>query len=118
MLIAPGDGPRVIDPISGSPLPSTFPPGLGQCAVHLAYGLDDPLATPDLVSGLELRLRASGWATSLHELSTDHAGVVGTRFDERTEQYLPSTARHAVQAADDVAALIAGAATSASASSP
>ncbi len=110
VLIAPGDGTRVTDPISGSPLPSRFPPGLGRCPVHLVYGVDDPLATPDLVSGLELRLRASGWDTTLHELSTDHAGVVGTWFDARTEQYRPSSASHAVDAREEVAAIIADAA--------
>lgn len=112
VLIAPGDGSRVTDPISGSPLPATFPPGAGRCRVDLAYGEHDPLATPDLVSGLELRLRAAGWSTSMHAVDADHAGVVGTRFDPRTERYLPARARAAVDAADTIADLIVAAATS------
>jgi dienelactone hydrolase len=116
VLIAPGDGPRVIDAISGAALPATMPPGEGRCRIDLVYGDRDTSATPDLVAGLELRLRVAGWRTTLHEIDTDHAGVVGTRFDERTEQYLPSRAHHAMHAADDVAALIVDAATSASAS--
>jgi predicted esterase len=113
VLIAPGDGPRVIDAVSGTALPATMPPpGAGSCRIDLVYGDRDTSATPDLVAGLELRLRAAGWRTDLHEVDTDHAGVVGTRFDERTEQYLPSSASHAIHAADAVAAVIVGAATS------
>ena len=117
MLIAPGDGPRAIDAISGAALPATMPPGEGRCRIDLVYGDRDTSATPDLVAGLELRLRVAGWRTALHEIDTDHAGVVGTRFDERTEQYRPSTATHAVRAADAVAELIADVATSSSSSS-
>lgn len=114
VLIAPGDGPRVTDPFNGEPLPARFPPGTGRCPVHLAYGLDDPLSTPDLVSGLELRLRASGWATSLHAVEADHAEVVGTRYAARLERYLPSSSDRAVAAADAIAAVIVSAATSSS----
>ena len=117
VLIAPGDGPRVTDPVSGAALPARMPPGEGRCGIDLVYGDRDASATPDLVAGLELRLRVAGWRTALHEIDTDHAGVVGTRFDERTEQYRPSTATHAVRAADAVAELIADVATSSSSSS-
>lgn len=117
VLIAPGDGPRAIDGISGAALPRTMPPGAGRCRIDLVYGEDDTSATPDLVTGLELRLRTAGWSTSLHRVDTDHAGVVGTRFDERTEQYVASTAPHAVAAADEVATVIAAAAASATATS-
>ncbi len=114
VLIAPGDGPRVVDAISGSPLPTTMPPGTGRGRVDLVYGERDTSATPDLVAGLELRLRVAGWQTGLHGVDTDHAGIVGTRFDPRTEQYRRSDAGHVVRAADTVAAVIAGAATSSS----
>jgi len=116
VLIAPGDGPRAIDAISGSPLPATMPPGDGRCRIDLVYGEDDTSATPDLVSGLELRLRAATWRTSLHAVATDHAGVVGTRFEERTEQYVPSTAAHAVTGVAEVASIVVDAATTASSS--
>lgn len=117
VLIAPGDGARLIEPISGLALPQQFPPGSGRCRIDLAYGEHDPLATPDLVTGLELRLRASGWDTSMHSVDADHAGVVGTRFDQRTERYLPSRARDAVQAADTIASVIVLAASRPSSSS-
>lgn len=114
VLIAPGDGPQVIDPISGSPLPPTMPPGAGRGRIDLVYGHRDTGATPDLVSGLELRLRVAGWQTGLHEVDTDHAGIIGTRFDPRNEQYLRSDADHAARAAETVTALIVAAATSSS----
>ena len=114
VLIAPGDGPHVVDAISGSPLPATMPPGAGRGRVDLVYGDRDTSATPDLVAGLELRLRIADWQTGLHEVSTDHAGIVGTRFDPRTEQYVRSAADHAVRAADTVASLVVAAATSSS----
>ncbi|MET0929311.1 MAG: alpha/beta hydrolase fold domain-containing protein [Aeromicrobium sp.] len=110
VLIAPGDGPRAIDAISGSALPATMPPGSGRCGIDLVYGDRDTSATPDLVAGLELRLRSAGWRTRLHEIDTDHAGIVGARFDERTEQYPPATATHALHAADAVAEVIVEAA--------
>jgi dienelactone hydrolase len=114
VLIAPGAGPRAIDAISGAPLPATMPTGEGRCPIHVVYGDRDTSATPDLVAGLELKLRSAGWRTTLRELDTDHAGIVGTRFDPRTEQYLPSDADHAVRACRDVAAVIVRAVTSAS----
>lgn len=109
VLIAPGDGPRVASPITGRPLPASFGPNEHGVPVTLVYGEDDPLSTPDLVSGLELRLRAAGWPTSLHVVDADHAGVVGTRYDERTERYLPCRDEHARAAADAVAGLVVSA---------
>ncbi|MEJ7636271.1 hypothetical protein [Aeromicrobium sp.] len=114
VLVGPGDGSRVIDPISGAALPSAFPPGASRCDVDLVYGEHDPLATPDLVSGLELRLRAAGWSTSLHSVDADHAGVVGARYDERTERYLPSTTDASGAAVQTVADIVVAAATSSS----
>lgn len=114
VLIAPGDGPRVSDPFNGQPLPARFPPGAGRCAVDLVYGADDPLSTPDLVSGLELRLRSSGWSTSMHAVQADHAEIVGTRYAARVERYLPSPTHRATTAADAVADVIVAAATSSS----
>lgn len=109
VLIAPGDGSRVTGPITGTALPAVFPPGADRVPVTLVFGDDDPLSTPDLVSGLELRLRAGGWATSMHAVDADHAEVVGARFDERTERYLPSSASRATTAAGTVADLVVAA---------
>ncbi|AXT86477.1 hypothetical protein C6I20_15715 [Aeromicrobium sp. A1-2] len=112
VLIAPGDGPRVIEPISGSALPVAFPPGAGRCHIDLAYGEHDPGATPDLVTGLELRLRHAGWSTALHAIDADHSSIIGTRYVERTERYLPSRSRAATEAVVRVAAVVAAATSS------
>lgn len=114
VLIAPGDGTRVTDPISAQPLPARFPSGEGRCSVDLVYGHDDPLSTPDLVSGLELRLRASRWTTRLHAVDADHAEIVGTQYAARLERYLPSSTNRAVTAAAAVADVIVAAAISSS----
>lgn len=114
VLIAPGDGPRVSDPFNGQPLPARFPSGAGRCPVDLVYGVDDPLSTPDLVSGLELRLKAAGWSTSLHAVEADHAEIVGTRYAARVERYLPSSSVRAVTAAASVADVIVSAAATSS----
>lgn len=112
VLIAPGDGERLIDPITREALPQTFASGVGRCRVDLAYGERDPLATPDLVAGLELRLRASGWRTAMHSVDADHAGVVGTRYDERSERYVPSRAADATQAVSTISSVIVAATSS------
>lgn len=113
VLVAPGDGPRVSDPFTAHSLPRRFPSGVDRCPVDLVYGHDDPLSTPDLVAGLELRLRAAGWTTRMHAVDADHAEVVGTRYDARLERYLPSSTRRATAAAGTIADVIVSAATSA-----
>jgi len=99
VLIAPGDGPRALDAISGAALPATFTDGAGRCRIDLLYGEHDELATPDLVSGLELRLRAASWSTSLHSIDADHGEVVGARYDERADRYVRSSQPRAIAAA-------------------
>ena len=49
------------------PLPRRFPSGDGPLPASIwSTAHDDPLSTPDLVAGLELRLRAAGWTTRMH----------------------------------------------------
>ena len=107
VLIAPADGPGVLDGISGGPLPRTLPPGQGRCRIDVLYGQDDTSTPPDQVGGLELRLRAAGWTTSLHAVAADHGEIVGCRYDARREIYRPSDEPRALAAADRVADVIA-----------
>ncbi|MCU1679032.1 MAG: hypothetical protein JWM93_3790 [Frankiales bacterium] len=109
VLIAPGDGPRAIDALSGSPLPATMPPAGGRCRIDVLYGVDDTSATPDLVAGLELRLRIAGWPTTLQAVEADHGEIVGCRYDARQEVYRPSTTPRALTAADLVAEVVVAA---------
>ncbi|MCW2829386.1 MAG: esterase [Aeromicrobium sp.] len=112
VLIAPADGPRATDPLSGSPLPDSLPSGAGRCRIDVIYGEDDTITAPDLVSGLELRLRAAGWTTALHAVPADHGEIVGARYDERRDAYVPSSSPRARAAASVVASIIARAARS------
>jgi dienelactone hydrolase len=114
VLIAPADGPGVVDGISGGPLPRTLPPGEGRCPVDVLYGEHDTSTPPDQVSGLELRLRAAGWSTSLQAVDADHGEIVGCRYDARREAYRPSTQPRALAGADVVAAVVATAVSRAS----
>lgn len=114
VLIAPADGPGVVDGISGGPLPRRLPPGEGGCRVDVLYGEHDTSTPPDQVSGLELRLRAAGWSTNLRAVDADHGEIVGCRYDARREVYRPSTRPRALAGADVVAAVIAGAVSRAS----
>jgi dienelactone hydrolase len=114
VLIAPADGPGVVDGISGGPLPRTLPPGQGRWRVDVLYGEHDTSTPPDQVSGLELRLRAAGWTTSLQAVDADHGEIVGCRYDARREVYRPSSAPRALAGADVVAEVVAGAVSRAS----
>lgn len=112
VLIAPADGPRAIDPLSGRPLPDPLPPGAGRCPVDVVYGEADTITPPDMVCGLELRLRASGWATALHAVDGDHGTVVGATYDERRDAFVASGSAQAVHDATIVADVVARATSS------
>lgn len=114
VLIAPADGPRAIDPLSGQPLPTTLPSGAGRCRIDIVYGENDTITPPDMVSGLELRLRAAGWSTSLHSLPGDHGEVVGATYDERRDAFVPSRSARSIVDATSVAAIVAAATASSS----
>nr|MCW2727744.1 esterase [Aeromicrobium sp.] len=117
VLIAPADGPRATDPLSGQPLPTSLPSGAGRCRIDVVYGEQDTITPPDMVCGLELRLRAADWSTSLHAVPGDHGEVVGATYDERRDAFVPSPSARAIEDATTVAAIIAAAATASSSSS-
>lgn len=112
VLIAPADGPHATDPLTGQPLPTELPSGAGRCRVDIVYGEDDTITPPDMVSGLELRLRAAGWYTSLHAIAADHGEVVGATYDERRDAFVPARSARARDGAQAVAAIVAAATSS------
>lgn len=76
VLLAPGDGPRAVDPISGSALPDPFPPGANQLPVDILHGERDDISHAALVTGLAQRLAAAGWSIDLVELAADHVSIL------------------------------------------
>lgn len=112
VLVAPADGPRAVDPFSEQPLPTPMRPGAGHCHVDVVYGEADTITPPDMVCGLELRLRSAGWSTSLHAVDGDHGEIVGATYDERRDAFVPSSSTRAVHDATLVADILAAAATS------
>lgn len=99
VLLSPGDGPRALDPFTGEPLPAPFPAAPHAGPVHVVSATRDDIATPDLVRGLEARLRAAGWPTTWTEVEADHGSIAMTRYDVDLDRFVP---------ADDEATLAAG----------
>jgi predicted esterase len=106
VLVAPADGPRAVDPLSGRPLQDPLPPGAGRCHVDVIYGEADTITPPDMVCGLELRLRASGWSTALHAVEGDHGTIVGATYDEVRDAFVASGSAQAVHDATIVADVV------------
>ncbi|MDQ3157420.1 MAG: alpha/beta fold hydrolase [Actinomycetota bacterium] len=96
---------RTTDPLSGGPFASILPSPRGPGSIRLIHGTKDDIAVIEGAREFAVVLRDSGWTTELLELSTDHAGIVGTEFDVDRTLCLPSVdpaVREAVEAVADV----------------
>lgn len=107
VLLSPGDGPRALDPFAGRPLPDPFPKAAHTGQVHVISGNRDGIATPELVRGLEARLRAAGWPTTWTELDADHGSIAMTSYDAGLDRFVPAADEATVVAGRQVAAIIA-----------
>ena len=76
ILIAPGSSEHAVDPMSGQPLPATFPTGVGQPTIDMLYGSRDEVVESGLVVDLESRLRKAGWGTTLKDLDAGHTDIL------------------------------------------
>jgi len=76
----------------------------------LVHGTEDPVVPVAQSRDWASLLTARGWPVRLAEQRTDHAGVIGTQYDERLRRCVPSTAGDAVTARQLSARLIAEAA--------
>ncbi|KAA1395679.1 hypothetical protein [Aeromicrobium ginsengisoli] len=108
VLLSPGDGPRALDPFTGAPLPDPFPEAPHAGPVHVVSAMHDDIATPELVRGLEARLRAAGWPTTWTEVDADHGSIAMTRYDAELDRFEPAD-DDAVAAGRRVAELVASA---------
>jgi predicted esterase len=84
VLLAPGDGERALDAISGLPLPATFSPAVGRAAIDVLYGSRDEIADARLVRGLAGRLEAADWDVRVTEVDADHMTIVESPLAART----------------------------------
>jgi dienelactone hydrolase len=114
VLLAPGDGPRAVSPVTGNVLPDVFAVPDDRRTIEILHGSRDDIAHPALVLGLAARLRASGWAPHVTELAVDHSGIVGLAIDPDTQLYVEAHDPITLEAVDQVAASIVAAATASS----
>lgn len=112
VLLAPADAPGALVPFTGEPLPAPFPDGSNRPTVDLVIPTDDDVVPPDMVRGLADRLAESGWSTTSTDLEADHWSVAMTRFDVEADRGVAADDAAARDAGQQVAAIIAGGATS------
>ena len=109
VLLSPGDGPRALDPFTGAPLPDPIPAAPHAGPVHVVSATHDDIATPELVRGLEARLRAAGWPTTWTEVDADHGSIAMTRHDAELDRFVPADDDATVAAGRRVAEIVASA---------
>jgi acetyl esterase/lipase len=113
VLLAPGDGPRAVSAVTGSPLPEVFPAPADRRTIDILHGSRDDISHPALVHGLAARLRVSGWAPTVTELAVDHSGIVGLAIDPETDEYIAAHDPIVLEATEQaVAAIVAATASS------
>ena len=96
---------RATDPLSGGPFGSILPSPRRPGSIRLIHGTKDDIAAVEGAREFAAVLHDAGWAAELLELSTDHAGIVGTQFDDDRTRCLPSVLpeiREAVETVADV----------------
>ncbi|MGZ5373107.1 MAG: alpha/beta hydrolase [Aeromicrobium sp.] len=98
------------DPLSGAPFASVLPSRRTPGSIGLIHGTKDDIVAIAGAREFERTLRNAGWATDLLELPTDHAGIVGTEFDEDSNRCMPSTSPEIRETAETVSDVLAEAA--------
>jgi len=95
------------DPISGDALTGSLPTTDHTSPFTLIHGIADDVAPVAMSRAFAQALELAQWPVELIELPTDHAGIVGTTFDDAQEHYLPVTDEKAIAVANEVADRIA-----------
>jgi predicted esterase len=91
------------DPISGEPLTGHLPTTDDPSPFTLIHGIADDVAPVSMSRAFAQALELAQWPVELVELPTDHAGIVGTTFDDAREHCLPATDKKTIAVATDVA---------------
>jgi len=95
------------DPISGESLTGSLPTTDNTSPFTLIHGIADDVAPVAMSRAFAQALELAQWPVELVELPTDHAGIVGTAFDDAREHCLPATDEKTIAVATDVADRIA-----------
>ena len=101
---------RTTDPLSGGPFDSILPSPRTPGSIRLVHGSKDDVTGIEGSREFAAILHDAGWATDLLELPTDHAGIVGTEFDDARSRCLPSVSPVIRDAVETVAGVLAEAA--------
>jgi predicted esterase len=91
------------DPISGEPLTGSLPTIDDPSPFTLIHGIADDVAPASMSRAFTQALELARWPVQLIELPTDHAGIVGTTFDDAREHCLPATDEKTMAVASEVA---------------
>jgi predicted esterase len=91
------------DPISGQLLTGSLPTTDHPSPFTLIHGIADDVAPVSMSRAFAQALELAQWPVELVELPTDHAGIVGTTFDDAHEHCLPATDEKTIAVATEVA---------------
>ena len=94
------------DPISGEPLTGSLPTTDDPSPFTIIHGIADDVAPVSMSRAFAQALELARWPVELVELPTDHAGIVGTAFDDAQELCLAATDEKTIAVAAEVAGRI------------
>lgn len=86
------------DPISASPLRPPYPNGAERPEIVIMHGTLDDIVPVSEGRAAARGFESAGWRMRLLELPVDHAGIVGTRFDQGAGECVPDPSLGAVVA--------------------
>ncbi|WP_214322986.1 alpha/beta hydrolase [Nonomuraea sediminis] len=92
------------------PLEAVVNGDLDPIPFWLMHGVNDELVDVEHSREFAGVLRDHAWPVHLHELETNHAGIVMTQYDPNLRRCIPAAGGHAIKAGQRVAAILARAA--------
>lgn len=94
------------DPLSGQPFETITVSSRQTGSIRLVHGTVDDITPIEVTRDFVDTLIEAGWDSSLTELATDHAGIVGTEFTDDRERCIPSNSPRVLDALHAVTVVI------------
>jgi acetyl esterase/lipase len=94
------------DPVFGVSVTDSARGGVPAGYAVLVHGTQDTIVPIEHARRLQLLLHEAGTPAELHELPTDHAGVIGTVYDPASRRCRPSSAQQPRYAIGLIAAVL------------